>query len=509
MSIISKTMGNKKVLVVEDEIAIAEEIIDRLEGLGFDVSGTASSGEDAIKKAEEVRPDLVLMDIKLEGAMDGVEAAGQIHTRFGVPVVYLTAHSDRKTLERAKVTEPFGYITKPFEDRDLKIGVEIALYKHEMEKELKQYRENLEDLVEERTAEIKELKEFNESIVQSIQEGIIIENGEGVITFANQRMLEMFGTSKDELIDKHWSELFSSDSEKKVKEENAKVEEGDKTRYEATLDFKDLKLSVMVCATPRIEKGHYAGNLKEFIDITERKEAEEMLRKKALKYKIEKGRSYLVTEKALERGADVFRDLLEAGYTGIVMSRAPKKEMIESVGDGVKMLQFSGETTGKGTIPPQLDVVNKYIEDFASRDSVVLLDRLDYLIVQNSFKDVLRFLNRLSERIYASKAVLVIVVDPGTLSDQQLSLLEKETHKVKAKYHVELATDLQDILEFVKNENDRGRNPVHKDVMKTFNITRPTATKKLKELKSKELVVEKKWGRFKTLVLTEKGKEVL
>jgi signal transduction histidine kinase len=127
-----------KILVVEDEVAIAEEIIDRLEGLGFGVSGTASSGEDAIKKAEETRPDLVLMDIKLEGDMDGVEAAEQIRASLDVPVVYLTAFSDRKALERAKVTEPFGYIVKPFEERVLEITIEMALHKHEKEKELRE-----------------------------------------------------------------------------------------------------------------------------------------------------------------------------------------------------------------------------------------------------------------------------------------------------------------------------------------------------------------------------------
>jgi signal transduction histidine kinase len=147
-------MEKIRILVVEDEVAIAEEIIDRLEGMGFYIPGTATSGEDAIKKAEEGRPDLVLMDIKLKGEMDGIEAAGQIRRRLDVPIVYLTAYSDRTTLERAKVTEPFGYVIKPFDDRDLEVSIEMALHKHGREKEGKEYQDTLVGLLDEQRMEL-------------------------------------------------------------------------------------------------------------------------------------------------------------------------------------------------------------------------------------------------------------------------------------------------------------------------------------------------------------------
>ena len=112
-------MKTRQILVVEDERIVADDIKMSLQRLGYVVSGMASSGEEAVKKAEETHPDLVLMDIVLEGETDGVEAASVIRFRFDIPVVYLTAYSDKKTLERAKVTEPFGYILKPFEDREV------------------------------------------------------------------------------------------------------------------------------------------------------------------------------------------------------------------------------------------------------------------------------------------------------------------------------------------------------------------------------------------------------
>jgi CheY-like chemotaxis protein len=104
-----------------------------LEGLGYVVAGTANSGDDAIIKAAEIRPDLVLMDIVLKSAVDGIEAAEKIRAIVNIPVIYLTAHADESTLQRAKVTEPFGYIVKPFKERDLHIAIEFALYKSKME----------------------------------------------------------------------------------------------------------------------------------------------------------------------------------------------------------------------------------------------------------------------------------------------------------------------------------------------------------------------------------------
>ncbi len=127
-----------KIMVVEDEIIVAEDIRRRLQNFGYDVPPTVSSGADAVIKAENERPDLVLMDIVLQNAMDGIEAAEQIHDRLNIPVVYLTAYADERTLERAKRTGPFGYIIKPFEERELRKTIEMALYKYEAERKLKE-----------------------------------------------------------------------------------------------------------------------------------------------------------------------------------------------------------------------------------------------------------------------------------------------------------------------------------------------------------------------------------
>ena len=131
-------MPKANILVVEDENIIAIDIRNRVLNLGYGVAGVVAKGEDAIAKAEETLPDLVLMDIKLRGEMDGVEAASRIRLDLDIPIIYLTAYANTSTLERAKFTEPFGYLLKPFEDTELQVALEIALYRHRMERRLRE-----------------------------------------------------------------------------------------------------------------------------------------------------------------------------------------------------------------------------------------------------------------------------------------------------------------------------------------------------------------------------------
>ncbi|MCG6536888.1 MAG: response regulator [Syntrophales bacterium LBB04] len=127
----------KRILVVEDDILLAETIRFRLEDLGFEVSGMAMDGEEAIRKVETLRPDLVLMDIQLESGMDGIEATKRIRERFDFPVIYLTAHGDEETFNRAKGTDPHSYLLKPVRDLDLNISIEMAFYRYRLESNLK------------------------------------------------------------------------------------------------------------------------------------------------------------------------------------------------------------------------------------------------------------------------------------------------------------------------------------------------------------------------------------
>ena len=130
-------MANPAIFIVEDEAIVANDIKETLKSLGYSVPGIAKSGELAIEKVKETKPDLVLMDIHLAGTMDGIEAAGQIRSLHDIPVIYLTAHADTDLLERAEITEPYGYVLKPYDERELHSNIKMALYKHKIEREIK------------------------------------------------------------------------------------------------------------------------------------------------------------------------------------------------------------------------------------------------------------------------------------------------------------------------------------------------------------------------------------
>ena len=165
-------MSSAKILIVEDEAIVALDIQARLIRLGHQVAGIASSGEEAIRLAEASLPDLALMDIRLRGKMDGVATAHQLRVRFDVPVVYLTAYGDDATLQRAKITEPFGFLIKPFEERELHGTIEMALYKIQMQKRLQQHSAQLQ------------------RIISTLPEGVALLDAENRIVMANPRAQE-------------------------------------------------------------------------------------------------------------------------------------------------------------------------------------------------------------------------------------------------------------------------------------------------------------------------------
>ena len=188
-------MPSFKILVVEDESIVAMDIKHRLESMGYIVPAITSSGEEAVEKAAETNPDLVLMDIVLKGEIDGIDAAQQIKDNFDIPVVYLTAYSDERTLKRAKITGPFGYIIKPFEDRELHSAIEVALYKHEMESKLK------------------ENEKWLSTTLESIGDAVITTDKNGCITFMNPIAQNITKWKQEEALGKPLESVFKTINE--------------------------------------------------------------------------------------------------------------------------------------------------------------------------------------------------------------------------------------------------------------------------------------------------------
>ncbi|MCX9085108.1 MAG: response regulator [Candidatus Methanoperedens sp.] len=184
-------MTKIQILVVEDEAIVAEAIRRKLLKMGYDAPSTASSGEEAIKRVKENKPDLVLMDIVIQGKMDGIETAEHIRTRFNIPVVYLTAYSDEKTLLRAKITKPSGYIIKPFKERELQVAIEIALFKHDVDRKSK------------------EMNEWFSTTLNSISDGVIATDPDGLVFFMNLVAQSMTGWKLEEAQRKPLKDIFN------------------------------------------------------------------------------------------------------------------------------------------------------------------------------------------------------------------------------------------------------------------------------------------------------------
>lgn len=140
-------MSQTSILIVEDEKIVAKDIQNSLKKLGFSVAAVVSSGEEAVKSAEETRPQLALVDIMIKGEMGGIEAAKVLWSQFDIPVIFLTAYADESTIDKAKMAEPFGYIIKPFKEVDLKTAIEIVLNKHALDSKVRKERDIFSALI--------------------------------------------------------------------------------------------------------------------------------------------------------------------------------------------------------------------------------------------------------------------------------------------------------------------------------------------------------------------------
>jgi PAS domain S-box-containing protein len=249
-------MADVKILLVEDESIEAMDIKRTLESLGYEVPYVASSGEEAIEKALDILPDLILMDIILKGEIDGIKAASKIK-ELNIPIIYLTAHSEEPTIERAKLTEPEGYIIKPYDRTELKYAIELAIYKNKSEKELKESEKSYRELVD-------------NSMV-----AVYKTNLKGDIIFANEAMAEMFNfESVEKLKTKKSPQLYKNlEDRKKIIEKLKK--EGKFSHHKIDM-ISNTGEPITILLSAHLENNTISGMM---MDITKREQAEETQRR--------------------------------------------------------------------------------------------------------------------------------------------------------------------------------------------------------------------------------------
>ncbi|RJR38408.1 MAG: PAS domain S-box protein [Desulfobacteraceae bacterium] len=262
-------MSGENVLIVEDEGIEALDLQHRLVSLGYTVSDPACTGEEAVVMAGEIRPDLVLMDIMLAGEIDGVVAAEKIQTQLDIPIIYLSAYADEATLQRAKITEPYGYIVKPFRERELRITIDMALYKHKMERRLK------------------ENEKWLATTLRSIGDAVIATDKNGMITFMNPVAETLMGWKLEEILKRKLTEVFKIVNRNTREPVENPVErvllEGKVVglaNHTVLINRNEKEVPIDDSAAPiKDDKGNLLGVVLVFRDVTEREKTEEALLK--------------------------------------------------------------------------------------------------------------------------------------------------------------------------------------------------------------------------------------
>lgn len=274
-----------KILIVEDEVITAMDIKNMLKNFGFDVIGVASTGIDAVNKAEKFRPDLILMDISLKGNMDGIEAAEEITSHYDIPVVYMSAFTDTNTFERLKFTNPYGFVNKPVSSELLLISIETAIYKHKLDKELTESKEKLKDAhdslelrVKERTAELENAYSELSDIYNNAPCGYHSLNKDGYIVKINDTELKWIGYTRDEIVGrKKFNDLMTEESVAKFKY-NFKdfIKKGSVYDLEFDIIRKDGSLfTILLNAMAIYDEDHnFQMSRSTLFDISERKKME-------------------------------------------------------------------------------------------------------------------------------------------------------------------------------------------------------------------------------------------
>ena len=255
-------MKKSRIFIVENELIIASDLRRILTNLDYVVTSIAVSAEEAIKKAELEKPDLILIDTVLNTKMSGISAADQIRTSLDIPIIYLTSYSDKKTMERAKQTKPYGYLLKPIQEKSLYIAIEMALSQHKVEKRIRHSEKKYRLLVE------------------NMSEGLIKTDKNGVVTFMNTNFIEKHGFSPDEVLGRNATDFMGEKSQKEFKKQLSLRKKSIRSTYELTLNKKDgSKLLVLVSPWPVYDsKGKYKETIAVLTDITELRLTQKKLR---------------------------------------------------------------------------------------------------------------------------------------------------------------------------------------------------------------------------------------
>lgn len=449
-----------RVLIVEDEALVAEDLKIAVTDLGYEMVGHADNAEDAVKKAVKLEPDVILMDIVLKGHKTGIDASHEIKAQMDLPIIFLTAYTDIGLIDKAKSTEPYAYLVKPFQERQLLASIEMAMHKCQIETRLK------------------ESEEFSSSLQNNSPNPILVINPDNTIRYVNPALEKLTGFSSKAIIGKKepypwWTE----ETAKKNASFKAAMRKRKTKREVAYKKKTGERFWVEITTTPVKSNGVFKYYLVNWVDVSERKQVEEALQKahdelelrvkertaelehsneqlrteisereqaeqkvknlelSALHRLFKQGKCYLLVEEKPEACFKLFNKLIEYGVKGMLISRIHPSQIQEeyNVKDipTIWLTQVREENCIEPTNITQLSIA---VKGFAGKgvEGVILLEGLEYLIVQNGFEVVLRFVQTMADIVMISKCRLIISFDAQTLGAVELHQLERELNVMNA-----------------------------------------------------------------------------
>ncbi|MFQ5891436.1 MAG: DUF835 domain-containing protein [Candidatus Methanofastidiosia archaeon] len=348
------------------------------------------------------------------------------------------------------------------------------------------------------------------TLVEHSLDGIALVQNLRII-FANDAFLKIFGYKDlEEIVGESIEKIISPYSKvdlilerlQNLKEMDASPLEFSGVRKDGTvIDVEMLQVGLLYKETPATQVI--------VRDVTEKRFREERALRRTMKFRVEFGKIYLISERELKRGLDVFLDLLRCGYKGLIITRT-HPELLKKKFKINSPIFWISESSGskEDVLFPNLDELERVIKEKVFENRVVLLNRLDYLIQKNDFSKVLSFIQRLNDFLYFTRSLLLISVDSETLSESELSLLRTETYKVELKGKLTLEMPLYEILKFIQQKDNTYEKPTLKEIKEKFKISRVTARKRVRRLLGMGLITEKKKGRYKILGLTRVGRDL-
>lgn len=481
-----------KILIVEDESIVAMAIREMVERLGYQTVDTVLTGDDAIRRALELYPDIILMDIRLKGDMDGIDAAKKIRQMADIPIIYLTAYGDEETVNRSKETTPSAYIIKPFNELSLRSSIEITLYQHELKRKLLETTQHLENVINNISEMLLCFDDKNRLI--------LVNTAAEVITGYTKRELQRVSVEDLPFL-KNPSDLISIfQKSKKNMIPPSKVCLHIQTKT-------GMEKSVAISSISMIENTSNGSN--EMVVL-----GSEISMDTEAFSNLTSGQSYLLKKKESSACISELSSFSRIFDAILFISRDPYKDIPDHRSlSNVNIVPIGESLFKDGKYISDLDDLQANVTDFCrcSEGGLVLLDRLDYFLLRSSFEEVMIALFKMADIISHYRCILILHVVPNVFDTRQMAIIENEftdlsIHQLEKIF---IDSDSYKILKTLAIEKQRKHIVSYKTLKAERGLSYPTIHRRVQDLEHLGLVYVFKQGRSKIIEITGKGESLL